>query len=73
MIALLDQLKSTVHEFVAREEKLNGEWRLQSSTELNTFAARNQAQETAAMNRELAEEAAMEAETERLQARFAGR
>jgi len=73
MLALLDRLKSTVHEFVAREEKLNGEWRLQSSTELNTFAARNQAQETAAMNRELAEEAAMEAETERLQARFAGR
>ena len=69
-LALLDTLKSTVRDFVAREEKLNGEFRLQSAAELNAFAARNQTQENTAAEAEANLESALEAEKSLLQSQF---
>ena len=70
MLALLDTLKNAVRDFVAREEKLNSEFRLQSTGELNAFESQKQAQESAAYALEMNAEAAMEAEKNRLQSRF---
>jgi DNA segregation ATPase FtsK/SpoIIIE-like protein len=70
MLALLDTLKITVRDFVAREEKLDGDFRLQSAAGLNAFATRNQQQEAAAVAKEMDAETAMEAEKELLQSRF---
>ena len=69
-LALLDKLKGTVHDFAAREEKLNGEFRAATNAELNALAARNQARENAAANLEIKADDAWESEKSRLQARF---
>ena len=69
-LALLDKLKGTVHDFAAREEKLNSEFRTATNAELNALAARNQARENAAANLEIKADDAWESEKSRLQARF---
>ena len=53
MLALLDALKKNVRDFVAREEKLESDFRVQTAAELRDFASRNQAQESAAVSQEL--------------------
>ena len=73
MLALLDGLKNTVRDFVAREEKLNGDFRGQSAAELNAFSSRNEAQETAATEHETSLAAALEATEQNLQSRFENR
>ncbi len=73
MLALLDSLKSAVRDFVAREEKLESEFRLQSAAESNDFATRNQTQEAASRARETNAESALEAQKEILQSRFENR
>ena len=70
IIALLDGLKNTVRDFVAREEKLNGDFRSQSAAELNAFSSRNEAQETAAEEHQTSFAAALEAEKTNLQSQF---
>ena len=70
MLARLDALKNVIRDFTAREEKLNGEFRVQSSAALNAFAARNQAQESAAAALETNAAAALEAEKHRCNLRF---
>ena len=62
MIALLDALKKNVGDFAAREEKLESEFRVQTAAELRDFADRNQAQEAAALSRELDAAAALKQE-----------
>jgi hypothetical protein len=70
MLALLEALKKNVRDFAAREEKLESDFRLQTAGEVRDFAARNQAQETAAAEREMAAAAALQAETDQCEARF---
>ena len=70
IIALLDGLKNTVRDFVAREEKLNSDFRSQSAAELNAFSSRNEAQETAADEHQTSFAAALEAEKTNLQSQF---
>ena len=70
MLALLDALKNAVRDFVAREEKLNSEFRLQSSGELNAFESQKLAQESAASALEMDAEAALETGKNRLRSRF---
>ena len=48
MLALLDAMKNAVRDFVAREEKLNSDFRVQSAAELNLLARQNEVQEAAA-------------------------
>ena len=69
MLALLDALKSTVRDFVVREEKLNSDYRLQNSTEQIAFAKRNELQESAAVAKEMDAEAALKMDKELLQSR----
>ena len=73
MLALLDALKSAVRDFVAREEKLNGDFRSQSAAELNAFAARNEVQEAASAAQEEKMASALATEKERLLSRFENR
>ncbi len=47
MLALLEALKSTVRDLVAREEKINSEYRAQSSAALNAFTRQTQAHDAA--------------------------
>ncbi|MEI6074086.1 MAG: FtsK/SpoIIIE domain-containing protein [Verrucomicrobiota bacterium] len=70
MLALLDALKSVVSDFVAREEKLNSEFRVQCATELNLLAAQSQAQEAAAHAQETQALSALAEAKARLQSRF---
>ena len=70
MLALLDALKSTVQDFVVREEKLESDFRVQSAAAANALAAQGQAQETAAYEREVAALDALAAEKAQLQTRF---
>jgi S-DNA-T family DNA segregation ATPase FtsK/SpoIIIE len=51
-LALLDELKRSVRDFAAREEKLEADFRLGSAAELRDFTTRNEAQEQAAHERE---------------------
>ncbi len=68
MLALLDALKDAVRDFVAREEKLDSEFRVQSATESNAFSSRNEAQAEAADAQEENLAAALEMEKKKLQA-----
>jgi hypothetical protein len=70
MLALLDGLKAAVGDFVAREQKLNGDFRIQSSGKQNAFAIRNQEQETGAESKKTEVLAALEAERKQIDARF---
>ena len=70
MLALLDALKSTVRDFVAREEKLTGEFHLQSAAATSALATQNQAQENAAMAKEMDAGTALETGMQLLQSRF---
>jgi len=73
MLAQLATLKTTVRDFVAREEKLNGEFRSQSAAELNFFSTRANAQEAAANAQEAAAADAFETTQAQWQARLAAR
>ena len=70
IIVLLDALKSAVREFVAREEKLESDFRVQSAALTNALAAQTEAQTAAAYEQEVAAFAALIANKDRLQARF---
>ena len=70
MLARLDALKNVVRDFVAREEKLESDFRVQSAAAANALAAQGQAQETAAYQLELNADAALTAEVAQLQNRF---
>ncbi len=69
-LALLDTLKSAVGDFVAREEKLNKEFRAQSAAALNALAGEKNAQAAAATAREMDASGTLEAEKQLLQFRF---
>ena len=70
ILALLDALKKHVQDFVAREEKLGADFRLQTAGELRDFSARNEMHETAAHEREAKATEALNAEQEQAQSRF---
>ena len=70
MLALLDALKNAVRDFVAREEKLESEFRVQSAAELNLLTQQNEAQELAAATAEAQAADALETEKTQLQAWF---
>jgi hypothetical protein len=53
LLALLEALKKNVRDFTAREEKLESDFRLGTAAELRDFAARNEAQEAAAHERQV--------------------
>ena len=44
MLALLDALKGALHDFAAREEKLNGEFHARTSAETKAFETATQQQ-----------------------------
>ncbi len=69
-LALLDALKQNVRDFTAREEKLESEFRVQTAAALRDFDARKQAQEAAAMSRELDAAATRKLEQENCQSQF---
>ena len=73
MLALLDTLKGQVRDFVAREAKLEADYRVGTAAELRDYAARNEAQELAAHEREASAAAAFKAELGQCQSRFARR
>ena len=66
----LDALKSVVRDFVAREEKLDSDYRVQSAAAANALVVQGQAQEAAAYALEQNAAAALEVEKARLQSRF---
>ncbi len=70
MLALLDALKNSVREFVAREEKLNSDARVQSAAAATALAVQNQAQESAAYACEASATAVLEVEKKQLQSQF---
>jgi hypothetical protein len=70
MLALLDRLKNTVRDFVAREEKITSEFRVQTAVALNELTARNEQQETTASLQMANAEAILETERSRHQARL---
>src|SRR5271154_3925423 len=70
MLALLDELKSAVRDFVAREEKLHSDFRIQSAAELKAFSSRNEAQEAAADAQEKNLASARETKKRNLHFRF---
>jgi hypothetical protein len=69
-LALLDAIKSAVRNFVAREEKLNSEFRVQSAAELNTLSRQNETQEAAVAAQETNAAAALELARKQHQSRF---
>ena len=73
MAALLDAMRATVREFVAREEKVERECRQQLGAAGNALAAQNQAQETAAFSQETASASALTEAQSRLERRFGKR
>ncbi|HUC84289.1 MAG TPA: hypothetical protein VL970_03780, partial [Candidatus Acidoferrales bacterium] len=70
MLALLDALRKNVRDFAAREQKLESDFRQGTATELRDFAARNEAQETAAHEREVHAAETLRAEQDECRARF---
>ncbi len=70
MLALLDALKRVVRDFVAREEKLASDYRVQTAAAATALEAQNQAQEIAAHEREVEAMDALAEAKERLQNRF---
>ena len=73
MLALLDTLKKTVRDFVAREEKINGELRTVKAAAQNELVARNEQQELAVTTQLANAEAILETEMEQHQALFSRR
>ena len=73
MLALLDALKTNVREFAAREEKLEADFRISTAAELRDYAARNEAQEAAAYERQAHAAAALKVEQDECQLRFVRR
>jgi S-DNA-T family DNA segregation ATPase FtsK/SpoIIIE len=69
-LALLDALKGVIRDFVAREEKLDGKFRVQSAAESEAFSSQNQAQTEAAATRETNTAATLEMEKKRIESRF---
>jgi S-DNA-T family DNA segregation ATPase FtsK/SpoIIIE len=65
---LLDTLKKTVRDFVAREEKLNSEFRVLSSAAQNEWTTRNERQEAAAAMQTANAEAILETKKRQHQA-----
>jgi hypothetical protein len=72
-LALLDAVKKNIRDFAALEEKLESDFRLQTSAELRDFTARNEAQEAAANGRESALAETLAAEQEQCRAWYEGR
>jgi hypothetical protein len=70
MLALLDALRKNVRAFTAREEKLESDFRLGTAAEHRDFAARKEAQETAAHEREFRAGETLKAEQAGCQAQF---
>jgi hypothetical protein len=70
VLALLDALKDAVRDFVAREEKLNSEFRVQSAAELTAFNRRNEVLGATADARELHAASKLEMAKTHLQSRF---
>jgi hypothetical protein len=70
MLLLLSGLKVAVHEFAAREETLNGEYRAKCSAEIRAFEAAASAQAAQASDAIACAEAGFQADRERSQARF---
>jgi hypothetical protein len=70
ILVLLDALKQNVRDFVAREDKLESDYRVGTAAELRDFDTRNQAQEIAAHEREVNAGTALQAEQAASQARF---
>ncbi len=70
VLALLDALKDAVRDFVAREEKLNSAFRVQSAAELTAFNRRNEVLGATADARELHAASKLETAKARLQSRF---
>jgi len=69
-LARLDAIKSAVRNFVAREEKLNSDFRVQSAAELNTLSRQNETQESAVVAQETNAIAALESARKQHQFRF---
>jgi len=70
ILGLLDALKGVIRDFVAREEKLDGKYRVRSAAELEAFSSRNQAQAQAAAARAANTAATLEMERKLIQSRF---
>src|SRR5271154_5108361 len=70
MLALLDALKNAVRDFVAREEKLESDFRIRSAAALNDLSKRNEAQAAAFEACETNAESALEKQKEFPQSRF---
>jgi len=70
MLALLDTLKNTIRDFVAREEKLNNDFHVQTAIAANELAVKSEAQESTASGHMMDAETALETERSRHQARF---
>jgi DNA segregation ATPase FtsK/SpoIIIE, S-DNA-T family len=70
ILALLETLKNTVRDFVAREEKLNNDFRAYSAAAQNELVARNEQQESAVSAQFSNAEAILETQTERHRALF---
>ena len=73
ILALLDALKNVIRDFVAREEKLNGEFHAQTAAALSAFEAANQQQEVAATILQRNADAALDAEKDGCHLRFSRR
>jgi DNA segregation ATPase FtsK/SpoIIIE, S-DNA-T family len=70
ILALLDALKIAVHDFAAREEKLESAFRVQSAAASEAFSSRNQAQAAASVENETSAAAALETDKKLIQSRF---
>jgi hypothetical protein len=73
MLALLEALKSIVQTFVAREEKLNSDFRVLTAAAQTALAEHSQALTTGAQAREFDAEKALAAERAHIQSRFEAR
>src|ERR1017187_2856399 len=70
MLALLDALKGALHDFAAREEKLNGEIHARTSAETKVFEASTEEQAARLSERIAGAETGLEAEKINCQSRF---
>jgi DNA segregation ATPase FtsK/SpoIIIE, S-DNA-T family len=70
MLALLDALKQNVRDFVAREDKLESDFRVATAAELRDFTGRTEAQEATALTRQLDAGMMLKQEQEKCDAKF---
>ena len=70
MLALLDALKGALHDFAAREEKLNGEFRARTSAEAKAFEASTEEQASRLSERIAGAETGLEAEKKNCRSGF---